>query len=91
MTATEQFIIDAIEGGWSAMSFYERFNSVSGDNTVFLDPLAWKAVGKVREWNSADMSGQEYMDKDQEWFLNMRRMIDALAEGKSIEEFLATL
>lgn len=61
---------------------------------ILLDPLAWQAVGKAEGWGeevnshltldgvSIDLNGYE---------LYMHRMIDALIEGKSIEEFLETL
>lgn len=68
-------------------------------NDILLDPKAWQAVGKVEKWHfgksedGADsvsvrvFAGVVYPI----WKWNMHRMIDALAEGKSIEEFLATL
>lgn len=60
---------------------------------IFLDPKSWQAVGKVEGWEIGvnfpilDM----YRDPQDEWQFKMHQMIDALAEGKTIEEFLKTL
>lgn len=61
---------------------------------VFLDPLAWQAVGKVEGWKSLDDSDwatNAWMDITPEWHVNMRNMIDALAGGKTTEQYLETL
>ena len=73
---------------------------------IMLDPLAWQAVGKVRLWNQWEcpkckaqyqMSGMitcpdcKHQGAREVWIVNMHRMIDALAEGKTIEEFIETL
>jgi len=56
MTATKQFIEDAIEGGWEN-SIWEKkdlpideYNALQILNDALLDPLAWQAVGKTRGW-----------------------------------------
>lgn len=97
----QTFIEKAILGGWQghSSSYYEANPAVWG---VFLDPLAWKAVGKVEGW--AEETEYEISCEDLErtfqvferavqktWLYNMHRMIDALAEGKTIEQFLETL
>lgn len=92
----QTFIEKAIEGGWTqppegtaAQMFMHQ--------TIFLDPEAWKAVGKVEGWWHCTVhvdGGEEVRCEDpkhDDWFKNMHRMIDALAEGKSIEEFITTL
>jgi hypothetical protein len=56
---------------------------------LILDPEAWKAVGKVEGWGT-EPSGSIYQGEEK-WFRHMHRMIDALAEGKTIEQFIATL
>ena len=67
-----------------------------------LDPLAWQAVGKVEGWtteytmyfvpHSKDIPplarGHNRVSESQ---YNMHAMIDALAEGKTIESFIETL
>ena len=66
--------------------------------TILLDPLTWQAVGKVEGWNSHTEYGVDTLTTQQEeiaemptWKLYMHRLIDALAEGKSIEGYLSTL
>lgn len=73
---------------------------------ILLDPLAWQAVGKVEGWGGRgdfwnEKGGRLVPGKPRvvgmlhafcpEWQFHMHRMIDALAEGKTIEEFIATL
>lgn len=48
---------------------------------ILLDPLAWKAVGKVEgwtEWNGIDSPYENEVC----WYGRMHGLIDALAEGK---------
>lgn len=54
---------------------------------ILLDPLAWQAVGKVEGWYKGIAPEHEYLY----WGAHMHRMIDALTEGKTIEQFLTTL
>jgi len=71
---------------------------------VLLDPEAWKAVGKVEGWPeneyhssfgsnhptlAARYGGMAHIIGT--WQYHMHRMIDALAEGKHIEQCLETL
>lgn len=58
------------------------------DTYMFLDPLAWQAVGKVENWRNHSTGWFAYKSP---WCEKMHAMIDALAEGKSIEEFIETL
>lgn len=76
----------------TGMRFYltghERAGIYYAYAEVFLDPEAWKAVGKVEGWQEPDF----YDTKPTKAYLaRMHRMIDALAEGKSVEDFLATI
>jgi hypothetical protein len=71
---------------------------------ILLDPLAWQAVGKVEGWSEAyeysgtdpsdgpDVNGETpvYVNSDH-WKARMHAMIDALAEGKTVEQYLETL
>ncbi len=82
----KQFIQKAIEGGWEvkkATALIKLELSVIPE-VVLLDPLAWQAVGKVEEWNSAKTSQDP-------WDSQMIAMTQALIEGKTIDEFLKTL
>lgn len=84
--------IAEIHASWSRVraTFYRKDGSVGTKGwyiadrlDILLDPLAWKAVGKVEGWWD---NPPEYV-----WRTNMHRMIDALAEGKTIEQFISTL
>lgn len=95
----KQFIQKAIEGGyepthWNGMlislpNFEGGFESWIADNChkILLDPLSWQAVGKVEGWNDWNYLGFEMSRCEAE----MHRMIDALCEGRTIEQFLETL
>lgn len=52
---------------------------------ILLDPAAWMAVAKVRDW-----AYDGYLKRDA-WISAMHGMTDFLAEGKSIGEYLETL
>lgn len=77
-------IESAIAGGWKMKGV--RKDSLSHINAaiIVLQPAFWQAVGKVEGWESQH---QGYWEPK----IPMHRMIDALAEGKSISEFLETL
>lgn len=88
----QQFIEKVIEGGFddavnlrAAAREYRRsgkpMHADLSERTIFLNPKAWKAVGKVEGWSLMYA----------EWRKKWHRMIDALAEGKTIEEYLETL
>lgn len=60
---------------------------------VLLDPLAWQAVAKVEGWRQGFYeygSANEAVEMAP-YMVKMHLMIDALCEGKTIEEYLATL
>lgn len=77
---------------------------------MFLDPKAWRAVGKVKGWDRKVckycghpeiMAGElGYSECCNQWirnewvdqyYWNMLRMVKTLCDGKTIEEFIATL
>lgn len=109
----KQFIEAAIEGGWKLTNSYEESVEVKGDYiiyceySIFLDPLAWKAVGKVKVWKAGEFP---YLDEfigdrrvgfvapyegvdfvGEYWQFAMHLMIDALIKGRTLEEYIATL
>jgi len=75
--------------------------------TIFLKPKAWQAVGKVERWCEHDGSYHGFVGDGQNSRrlckknggkgtpicsrTRMHAMIDALAEGSSLEEFIKTL
>lgn len=94
----QTFIKKAVEGGW------ERYPSDYGLNEHYvvmpdflcemvLDVAAWKAVGEIEEWKNEFFETKEAVFKGRYpgWFVRMHRMIDALANGKTITDFLETL
>lgn len=57
---------------------------------ILLDPNAWKAVGKTRGFkNTAPISQMECFDEP--WVYQWHLFIDALADGKTIEESLGEI
>lgn len=62
---------------------------------MFLDPEAWRAVYKDGFWREAKVFINLWTKGNPRtmptWQYKMHRMIDALAEGKSVEEYLASL
>ena len=65
--------------------------------SMFLDPKAWQAVGKVEGWRVQPVRATSgpivgaVLSETKEWQQKMHQMIDALVEGKSLEEFIETL
>lgn len=102
---TKQFIEKAIEGGWNNEYVIDYYlEEKERQSHLLLNPKAWQAVGKVNRWNrgtpkvfrkywlkktNIEMKGSH--EAIPFWHYQWLRMIDALAEGKSIEEFLKTL
>ena len=84
---TKEFIEKAIEGGWKIDKIINPRGkhgvccscAVNQFEKTILDPKAWEAVGKTEMYGI-------WQTKDK-----MHMMIDALIEGKSIEEYIATL
>lgn len=84
----KQFIEKAVEegygwkkwdvGGWGNLEKSPHLEA------VLLDPKAWEAVGKVEGWHDKELWHWS-------WQNQMHAMIDALAEGKTLEEFIKTL
>lgn len=90
----KQFIEKAIEGGWKTGNHYEFSDGTRYDQSgILLDPEAWKAVGKVEGWKEDTHYTVEgvRVREGTNYVKNMHRLIDALAEGKTVEEYLASL
>ena len=74
----------------------KKFSNPAGKlisiHEIIVDPRAWQAVGKVEGWNKEHCVGNSIKGMTKgSWLYYQHTMIDALAEGKSIEEFLETL
>ena len=110
------FVSAAILGGWKIKGVLgltaETFLRDNNIEAIFLDPLAWQAVGKVEEWGTdgkfkhsdlcqvpfsafcgiKDSSANNCYEYQGEcWKDKMLKMTQALIEGKSIKEYIATL
>ncbi len=88
----KKFIEKAVEGGYQAWpeALPTTFWLKGDEARMFLDPEAWEAVGKVEGWEPIlSVSGKKV--RQEKWLFNMHSMIDALVNGKTIEEYLATL
>lgn len=104
MRHTEKFIQDAIEGGWF-LNFYTGKSLWNKGRPwklkkairpmvlekVMLDPLAWQAVGKVRGWKEVKYPRSGDFSYFGTWLQYMHGLIYALADGKTIEYYLATI
>ena len=105
MTFIQQFIEEALVGGWQPadhdfriIGFYERHFEYQPRSTlpgrssairmmvyeaVLLNPKVWQAVGKVEKWYEGHYGP--------EWLHHMRKMIDALAEGQTLEAYIQSV
>jgi len=105
MTFIQQFIEKALVGGWrpearefSIIGFFERHfeyqlqSVLQGRSSavrmmvyeaVLLDPKVWQAVGKAEQWYEGRYGP--------EWLHHMRTMIDALAEGHTLEAYVQSV
>jgi hypothetical protein len=105
MTFIQQFIEKAFVGGWQPgdrdfriIGFYERYFEYQPLSTfpgrsstirmmvyeaVLLNPKVWQAVGKVEHWYEGRYGP--------EWLHHMRKMIDALVEGHTLEAYIRSV
>lgn len=102
----KQFHAKAVEGGWNLSDNYraDQLLRALGTHTLplqmpyevlLLDPKAWAAVGRVEGWKERVWPKEQAPDQVPYrlpgWQWSMHKMIDALAEGKTIEQYLKTL
>jgi hypothetical protein len=105
MTFIQQFIEKAFMGGWQPLDrdcrilgFYEHYfeyqprSTLQGRSSalrmmvyeaVLLNPKVWQAVGKVEQWYEGRYGP--------EWLHHMHKMIDALAEGHTLEAYIQSV
>ena len=101
MTNTELFIQRAIEGGWQPLDTLEFKGEVDYDiqnekYQIFLTTEVWQAVGKVEGWTIAHVTSSNPNDIDRTrayptWRGYMHGLIDALARGETIEDYLGSI
>lgn len=78
MTAAQQFIEDAIKGGWNDGDTMAIWH-INNPHQILLDPLAWQAVGKTRGWQK------------NQCFARFRSTMMKIYHGKTIDEALSSL
>ena len=105
MTHIRKFIEKAITGGWrpeqqdfTEPAFHTRYfeyqlrQPATGKRlgfrqlayeAILLDPHVWQAVAKVEGWYDG-VYGPE-------WLHHMHKMIDALAAGKTLEQYVQSV
>lgn len=95
----QQFIEKAIEGGWDEKK-NPRMQLVRGryrdsgfpHELMFLDPLAWQAVGKVEGWDKCPQGIEDCVSIHLGNTLEIwKNMLEALWLGKTIEQYLEML
>lgn len=102
MTATQQFIEDAIAGGYTAHFnqedvFRQYVQMEEAVSHILLDPLAWQAVGETRGWGTLKEDtdglpeGHPKRIFNNGWRGQWMRFIDHLADGKTIDEALEAI
>ena len=82
----KEMLKKAKEGGYETPYGFEP---ACIQERVLLDPKFFQAVGKVEGWRPCEDFSHP-CDEDGYLFY-MHQMIDALADGKSLEEFIETL
>lgn len=100
-TAVSRFIRDAVKGGYepkySTPEHIDHWYGMEERKSVcipqvILDAASWRAVAEARGWGDDTAHYCECWHGDKtKWELNMHGLIDALAEGKTIEAYLSSI
>lgn len=97
MTHKEQFAVDAKDGGYPIRFILSTQESdLVADEKLLFCPQAWKAVGKMRGWDSECimLSGEPnpaFEDNASCIRCKWHSFIEQIADGKTIEEALAVI
>ena len=101
MNYLEKAIEDAMKGGWEPAFLYRVEKEVGfGDlfnqmySGIFLSADFWQCLGKSREWREHEnrsMKEKILGVYGPEWRVHQHQLLDALAEGRTIESFFASL
>ena len=93
----KEFIEKAEQGGFPVVDIggTKEYPSLGKDLLfvlMLLDPKAWEAVGEAEAWQSIKDYGSEFIsNKYTAARYRHTKLIDALWEGKTIEQYLETL
>ena len=98
MTNTSLAIQKAVEGGWGIYDDVhvhpdgEIYLSIKGTNqfeyvgdVIFLDPSFWQALAETEGWVLEGHAGRK------QWREQQHRLIDAIQQGRSINEFFGEI
>lgn len=97
MTETQQFIEDAIKGGWENRHYDDTVQEafrIEHYKDCWIDPTFWQAVGKTRGWDNGEHVDPTYeFASSQTWMWQWKwhRFIDHLTGGLTIEEALKAI
>lgn len=91
MNAIEQAIKEAVEKGGYGIVAVGTLSIPATQEQVLLDPLFWQALGKARGWNNHNPIHDTRDISKEPWKIMWHRLIDHLAEGKSTEDYFASL
>lgn len=98
MTETQQFIEDAIKGGWGKNVFPDHWDLTDSDTiaheVILLTAEAWQAVSKTRNWNQGNYRMCPCCEMEEmtvDWRYYMHEFIESIAMGKTIEEALVAI
>ena len=96
----KQFVQTAFEGGWTPKWLSDESFNLKDDgylpyyinSRILLDPEAWRAVDKVKQWDDVpDCAACDYPGWQNSMHAKMHGMIKAVIEGKTLEEYIETL
>lgn len=92
----QEFIECCIEGGYKfprKSVFTLNNGDVIAVESFILNPKAWEAVAKVKDWRNdeGECGACEYPNSMEGPEVYMYRMIKALCNGSTLEEYIATL
>jgi hypothetical protein len=65
-------------------------------DVIFLDPLFWQALGKTEGWKDREYRmttvgrGEKHVEQSR-WKKEQHRLIDAIQQGRSIDEFFGEI
>lgn len=95
MSHFNEALVDAINGGYEWGKRRDLMAGVSAIQALaLLDPDFWKCLGKTRGWElkyfKCGVSCGNMIPAG-DWKANMHGLIDALAQGETIESYLSSI
>lgn len=91
MEGIRKALMQAVDGGYKADVSYLMKLPEYAKCQVWLDPLFWQALGKAERWSDRVPVYSGHRLVDAEWKVMQHRLIYALQEGKSADDFFREL